>query len=50
MDKDEKKGPEDPFGPVAEAAVQLHELKKTLVESGFSDAEAMQIILQVINS
>jgi hypothetical protein len=36
--------PEDPFGPLQEGAVQLHELFRSYVDAGFSEEQAMRLV------
>lgn len=36
--------PADPIGPLAEAAISLHELFKAYIDAGFTEGQAMFLI------
>lgn len=40
--------PQDPITALAEGAAQLHELYTAHVNAGFTEAQAMQIVLAII--
>jgi hypothetical protein len=42
--------PADPITALAESTLQLHEMFLAAVKSGFTEAQAMQIVLTVISA
>lgn len=42
--------PRNPFGEMAAAAVQLHELFSSFVAAGFTRAEALEIMIRMATS
>ena len=42
--------PKDPFSPLLNAAVQMHEMVMQLVEAGFTRSEAIQIMLEMFRN
>jgi hypothetical protein len=41
-------GPPDPLTELAKAAAQLHELFRAYVEAGFTEEQALRIVLQAL--
>ena len=42
--------PEDPITALAQGAAQLHELFTAYINAGFTDAEALQIIIAMVTA
>lgn len=42
--------PEDPFTEMALSAMHMHEFKQSLVDAGFSDQEAMDVLKTTIQA
>ena len=40
-------GPDDPMAGLTEAAVSIHELFVSLVEAGFTEAQALSLVAQM---
>lgn len=41
-------GPQDPFNAMADTAIQMHTFFRTYVEAGFTEAQAMELIITMI--
>ena len=40
--------PEEPLGQLAEGAIQMHTLYQAYVEAGFSETQALQLVLTIL--
>jgi hypothetical protein len=38
---------DDPFGMVTQAAVQMHELFRSLLNAGFTESQAMRLVIGI---
>lgn len=45
---DDNKGPDNPFGPLLDAAISMHQMYVNFVEAGFTEQQALYLVSQTL--
>lgn len=40
----------DPIGPIAQELIQMHEVYLAAIKAGFTESQAMQVVLEVLSN
>lgn len=48
MGDDNNKGPDNPIGPLLDAAISIHEMYTSFVAAGFSEQQALYLVAQTL--